>query len=136
MRILIIGALALASIVATPANADEVALTVPVRIENMRYLDTASVSCSIAGAGAATLGRANVAVPLSNRAFHGNVTLTVPLASGRTTADAASYVCDMTYTYRPVTNVDEFAPIDRNYESNTRQTVASSVERVSGPIPH
>ena len=137
MRKLIITAIALGVALAPmTALAENITFTVPVRIENMRYLESANVDCSVSTALGAALGRQRAPVPLVNRQFNGDLSLVVALPAGRTAADATTYECALTYTFSPATVGAEFVTQAQLYEMNTHQTVATSVDSVTGPVPH
>jgi hypothetical protein len=127
---------------ASPAHADDYTFTVPVRIENMRFVESANVNCGVYRdtpvATALSVG-GRTAVPLVDHSFTGNVTVVVNLSSGYTRADATRWGCGLVYNWRmPDGSVFNRSLSSgerpREYQRYTGQTVASTVDSVGGPI--
>jgi len=145
MRLLLATLALMAILLAAPAHADDFTFTVPVRIENMDHATGGLVSCSAmnrTGVEPRHLGPGGQTwFTITDGNFSGNVVVVVNLPSGYTRADATHWSCGMSYFWRmpdgTIFNrslrVGERAA---TYERYTGQAVVSTVETVTGPIPH
>lgn len=144
---LLIASVALAALLcaAAPASAQDFTFTVPVRIENMRHIESAQVNCSVVNQDASGVRRAvslapSVAVPVSGGAFNGNITVPVNVSSGFTRADATHWGCSLVYRWRMPdgTVFNRSLPSGErasNYTRYTGQSVTSVVETAAGEVP-
>ena len=145
MRLLFVPvALAALLLCAAPASAQDFTFTVPVRIENMRHIESANVNCTVlavVGVERRSLSVAPpVAVPIRDGAFRGNITVPVNVSSGYTRSDATNWYCSLTYNWRMPDGTlfnRSLSSGERptNYTRYTGQTVTSTVESVQGTIP-
>ena len=125
-------------------------LNVPLRIENMRNLSSATLNCYIGYQGATatdrqaltTPGTGTVAVPLSGGAFTGTVTATV----GVSDANALRYPpnrwnCILVFRWRNPDGTEYNASTSSNteraaaYTAITGQGVLENTTEISGSIP-
>jgi hypothetical protein len=138
-----ISLIALAS--AAPAFADDYTFTVPLRIENMDHATGGLVACGIynrSGPIPRALGPGGQTwFTITDGNYSGNVVVPVNLGSGYTRADATHWQCHVAYFWR----MPDGSIFNRSLTAGTRaseyqrytgQAVASTVEEVSGPIPH
>lgn len=140
--------LALSTVQPAPMFVDYV-LNVPIRIENMRNLSSATLNCDVSHLGTATTdryvlttpGTGSVSVPLSGGAYTGTLTVTV----GVTAANAlqhppTTWGCGLVYRWRNPdgTEYNESpSSIQRAaaYTAITGQAIGENTTEISGPIP-
>ena len=131
-----------------PAVFADYVLNVPVRIENMRNVSSAYVTCNIYHFGTSPSDRqalgvgARTAVTLSDGGFNGTVTVTVSVSA----ADAIRYTpntygCNLIFLWR---NPDgtEFNESTRSmaerataYTRLTGQEISENTTEITGPLP-
>jgi hypothetical protein len=140
--------LGLGTVNAPPPMADFV-FQVPVRIENMRHITTALVSCSIIhdAPGLATPvslgvpGTGTTSVPVADGAYNGTVTVTVTVTPDRLARYApTSWSCGIAYRWRNPdgsTFTESVRPGEREgiYTRLTGQAIAEATTTVTGPLP-
>jgi hypothetical protein len=131
-----------------PAFADYVFI-VPVRIENMTHITTASVSCSIIhdAPGLAnpihlgTPGTGTEFITVRGGNFTGNVTVTVAVSADRLARyTPTSWSCAVAYRWRNPdgsTFSESLRPGEREgvYTRSTGQAIDSATTTVTGPMP-
>lgn len=131
---------------ATPAQAVDFVFNVPVRIENMRNVTRAFVSCT---AGQTVSGiphplgpSSMVDVPLVDGSFHGTIPVNFSVSSGYAASDATDWQCALTYLWRmpdgstfsrSLTSSEDRGALYTRY---TGQEVASAHTDESGPVSH
>jgi hypothetical protein len=124
------------------AHAEDYVFTLPVRIENMRNMESANATCGVEGIAARRLpagtGYTYVPVPLVDGAYNGTLTIRVTLPVGFTRADFPRWACGIVYRWpRPAGASAGYGSDEQNllYATETGQTVASSVLRTEGAFP-
>ena len=120
------------------AGAVDYVFGVPIRIENLRFAESAQLLCNVFGAPG-PIGRSGyIAVPLTDGAYHGVVPVSVTLNVGYARADAMSWLCELQYSWRrpPGSRSVGFVERDRYYQLETGQAITSSNMVESGPIGH
>ena len=141
--------LALAPVQPRATFADYV-LNVPIRIENMRNLSSATLNCDILHIGSTatdrvslgTPGTGSVPVPLSGGAYTGTLTATVSVtAANALQHPPTTWSCTLVFRWRnpdgteynesPTSNTIRAAA----YTSITGQEVLTNTTEISGPLP-
>ncbi|QGZ96705.1 hypothetical protein [Terricaulis silvestris] len=128
------------ALLSVEARAEDYVFTLPVRIENMRNMESADATCGVEGlrrlpAGA---GYTYVPIPLIDGAYNGTLTIRVTLPVGFTRADFPRWACGIIYRWRrPAGASAGYGSGEQNllYATETGQTVASSVLRTEGAFP-
>ena len=127
-----------------PAFANYV-FTVPVRIENMTHITTATASCTLTSIQPTTpvtsLGSASTSIPISGGSFTGNVIVTLVVSADRIAAyPPTNWSCGLTYHWRNpdgTTNTGSFLTGAREpaYTRSTGQEITTATVEVTGTLP-
>jgi hypothetical protein len=124
---------------ATAAAAADFTLDVPVRIENVPSMTTATVTCQIsriaAGAGGASagrhiLGRGSARIPVVDGRFDGTVTIEIDNTSIIPSSDARSFSCYMDASGRSRTGVT-YAASPGNFEEVYQTATGQRLDRAA-----
>jgi hypothetical protein len=132
-----------------PAVEPDFVFQVPVRIENMTHITSASVSCSVMhdAPGLATPvslgvpGTGTTTVPVAAGAYSGTVTVTVQVTTDRLARyTPTSWSCGIAYRWRNpdgTTYTESVRPGEREgiYTRLTGQAISESTVTVTGPLP-
>ncbi|HYN82875.1 MAG TPA: hypothetical protein VES88_15405 [Gemmatimonadaceae bacterium] len=132
-----------------PASAPDFVFQVPVRIENMTHITTASVACEVVhdAPGLPTPINLNVpgtgitSVPVAGGAYAGNVTVTVTVTADRLARyTPTSWSCAITYRWRNPDGTTFTESVRRGeregiYTRLTGQAISESTVTVTGPLP-
>ena len=132
----------------TPTLDASYVFRVPVRIENMRHVTRASVSCNIildrpgsTPIGVGTTGPEMVWTPVTDGALTDTVTITVTLSSTvLATGTPVRWSCGLTYDFRnPDGTIVHSSFVEgereRVYTRSTGQEITTAVVTVGGPLP-
>jgi len=141
--------LALAPVQPRAMFADYV-LNVPIRIENMRNLTSATLNCDILHIGSSatdrqslgTPGTGTVAVPLSGGAYTGTLTVTVSVtAANALQHPPTTWSCGLVFRWRNPDGTEYNESPTSNavrataYTTLTGQEVLTNTTEISGPLP-
>jgi len=132
-----------------PAPMADFVFQIPVRIENMRHITTALVSCSVVHDAPGLLnpislgdpGTGTTSVPLTDGAYNGTLTVTVTVTPDRLARYAPTgWSCGIGYRWRnPDGTVfsESVRPGEREgiYTRLTGQAISEATTTVSGPLP-
>ena len=134
----------------TPAVAADYVLNVPVRIEGMRNLSSATLSCDIYHFGASAVDRQSlgipgggqVAVPLVDGAYNGTLSVTVTVsASNAIRYTPNTYGCSLIFNWRNPDGtefLESMAGADARgaaYTRMTGQAITENTTEITGPLP-
>jgi len=125
----------------TPTVAADYVLQVPVRIENMRNLIRATVTCTILSDHTELAIASQVSVPLTDGAYNGTLSVTVSVPSTMAILHPPNtWNCGLVYSWR---NPDgtEFSQSTTTaeraaaYTRLTGQEITTNTTEISGPLP-
>ncbi len=132
----------------TPTVAADYVLQVPIRIENMRNLSSATLSCNILHIGTSAADRESlstggqVSVPLTDGAYNGTLSVTVSVSSTMAIRyPPTTWTCGLLFRWRnpdgtefneSTTGSGERAAA---YTRLTGQEITTNTTEISGPLP-
>jgi hypothetical protein len=134
---------AFSALASQQAHAEDFEFTVPVRIENMRHITGASVTCGLEGyRGTRTLPVGSTfsytPVPIVDGAYTGSITVRITLPTGVARSDFPRWQCGLMYSWpRPAGATGGYSTGDEHelYAIETTQVVARSSVQARGDVP-